>query len=582
MKKNFVRVLFLALAVCLLTMLVSAEEVKPVTVTLNGEKVDCASYGQDATIVEGRTMVPLRAIFEALGADVVWDKNTRTVLSARNGTLVELGIGSNILVKNGQDIEIDVPAQIMNGRTMVPARAVAESFGVAVEWDKGTRTVLLTSADEIIKKSNADFESVLRDSKVYSIFNYGMTMQECWDLISHESANKELVAFRDGRAEIHISKNLDKFEYADSEITGDCDIILVRLIFEGDYLYSVYVISNYCDTLEESLKALGPIEEYYGSDYESDPRYDDSDDTRRYTWKNENQKVECSLADVYESATDVNSRLGNNYSLFLTDIQAKAQIDAEEVKTEEEPSEDIENPEVPSDGGKESELDEKEMLEEAEEVLVKAYDAVITYNFAEAAKYTTNPDILLETGISDLDSLLLAAGLDRASMVEKCIDELTAAGGEREDYRAMGEAMADVTVELVKGILRRTWYEINSCEVVNAERIKYEVVVYTPDSNAAIELFGTVAEVAMNNAYIELMLNAEAVQGKSQKEVMDTLAVLFKNNANAIMGEYLAKIETAASEPSVGALVKVDGEWRVELGETDFTSIENFENLMTA
>ncbi len=582
MKKNFVRVLFLALAVCLLTMLVSAEEVKPVTVTLNGEKVDCASYGQDATIVEGRTMVPLRAIFEALGADVVWDKNTRTVLSARNGTLVELGIGSNILVKNGQDIEIDVPAQIMNGRTMVPARAIAESFGVAVEWDKGTRTVLLTSADEIIKKSNADFESVLRDSKVYSIFNYGMTMQECWDLISPEGGRKELVAFRDGRAEIHISKNLDKFEYADSEITGDCDIILVRLIFDGDYLYSVYVISNYCDTLEESLEALEPIVEYYGSDYESDPRYDDSDDTRWYTWKNENEKVECSFTDVYESATDVNSRLGNNYSLFLTDIQAKAQIDAEEAKTEEEPSEDIENPEVPSDGGKESGLDEKEMLEEAEEVLVKAYDAVITYNFAEAAKYTTNPDVLLETGISDLDSLLSAAGLDRASMVEKCIDELTVAGGEREDYRAMGEAMADVTVELVKGILGRTWYEINSCEVVNAERIKYEVVVYTPDFNAAIELFGTVAEIALNNASVELMLNAEAVQGKSQKEVMDTLAVFFKDNANAVMGEYLAKIETAASEPSVGALVKVDGEWRVELGETDFTSIENFENLMTA
>lgn len=582
MKKNFVRVLLLALAVCLLTMLVSAEEVKPVTVTLNGEKVDCASYGQDATIVEGRTMVPLRAIFEALGADVVWDKNTRTVLSARNGTLVELGIGSNILVKNGQDIEIDVPAQIMNGRTMVPARAIAESFGVAVEWDKGTRTVLLTSADEIIKKSNADFESVLRDSKVYSIFNYGMTMQECWDLISPEGGRKELVAFRDGRAEIHISKNLDKFEYADSEITGDCDIIFVRLLFEGDYLYSVYVISNYCDTLEESLEALEPIVEYYGSDYESDPRYDDSDDTRWYTWKNENEKVVCDFSDVYESATDVNSRLGNNYTLFLTDIQAKAQIDAEEVKTEEEPSEDIENPEAPSDGGKESELDEKEMLEEAEKVLVKVFDAVLEMNLTEAAKYTTNPDVLLETGISDLDSLLSAAGLDRASMVEKCIDELTAAGGEREDYRAMGEAMADVTVELVKGILRRTWYEINSCEVVNAERIKYEVVVYTPDSNAAIELFGTVAEVAINNAYIELMLNAEAVQGKSQKEVMDTLAVLFKNNADAVMGEYLAKIETAASEPSVGALVKVDGEWRVELGETDFTSIENFENLMTA
>ncbi len=582
MKKCFVRVIFLALAVCLLTILVSAQEVRPVYVTLDGEPVDCASYGQEATIVEGRTLVPLRAIFEALGADVVWDKETRTVLSARNGTLIELEIGNNILVKNKQNVEIDVPAQIMNGRTMVPARAVAESFGVAVEWDKTTRTVILTSMDDVIKKSNGDFKSVLRNSKVYGIFNYGMTVQECWDIISRDGAKKELVAFGDGRVEIHISRNLDKFEYADSQITGDRDIILVRLIFEGDYLYSVYVISNYCDTLEESLGALETIKEYYGSNYESNPLFDDTHDTRWYKWENENEKIECSFADIYESATDVNSRLGNNFSLFLTDIQVKEQIDAEEVKTEEESSKDMENTEVPSDSQQKSDLNEKEILEEAEKVLVKAFDAVTTLNLTEAAKYTTNPEALLQLNISGVDSLIAAMGTDREHLVESCIDELVSEGKDREDYRAFGEAMADVTIGWIKEILGKMNYEIVSYGIINAEQIEYEVITYTPDVTAATEAFAAVIDTAMYNASVELLAMGEELQGKSQKEVLDAMASLFKKNADVLLDKMFAEIESVSGEPRIGMLVKIDGEWCVELNTEDFSAIEDFEGIIPA
>jgi hypothetical protein len=148
MKKNVLRVLALAVLMCLLTAFVSAEEVKPVYVMLNGEYVDCASYGQEATIVEGRTMVPLRAIFESLGATVEWNQETKTVSSVLGDTEISLTIGDSKLIKNGEEIALDVPALIMNGRTLVPVRAVSESFGVAVEWDKNTRTVILTQAEK--------------------------------------------------------------------------------------------------------------------------------------------------------------------------------------------------------------------------------------------------------------------------------------------------------------------------------------------------------------------------------------------------------------------------------------------------
>jgi len=130
------------LAVVMLTTIAFAADV---TVTLDGEVVDVESYGSPATIIEGRTLVPLRAIFEALGASVEWDQVTRTVTSEKGSDKISLTVGADTFYKNDEPIELDVPAQIINDRTMVPARAIAEAYGVGVEWDPTTRTVILTS-----------------------------------------------------------------------------------------------------------------------------------------------------------------------------------------------------------------------------------------------------------------------------------------------------------------------------------------------------------------------------------------------------------------------------------------------------
>ena len=111
-----------------------------VKVTVNGKSIE---FDQKPFIQNGRTLVPLRAIFEALGATVNWNNDTRTVTSERNNTKISLAIGSNQLYVNGVAKTIDVPAQIVNGRTMVPARAVAEAFGCDVSWDNNTRTAII-------------------------------------------------------------------------------------------------------------------------------------------------------------------------------------------------------------------------------------------------------------------------------------------------------------------------------------------------------------------------------------------------------------------------------------------------------
>ena len=96
-------------------------------------------------IINGRTMVPLRAIFEALGAEVEWDGAAQMATATRGDTVVVLPIGSTSPRVNGQVVTIDQPGVIVGGRTLVPLRFVAESFGVGVNWDGATRTVTITS-----------------------------------------------------------------------------------------------------------------------------------------------------------------------------------------------------------------------------------------------------------------------------------------------------------------------------------------------------------------------------------------------------------------------------------------------------
>lgn len=85
-------------------------------------------------IKDNRTLVPFRAIAEALGAEVKWDAETRTVTVSKGDATVQLTIGSNVALVNGQEISLDVPASIIQGRTLVPARFLANALGAKVDW----------------------------------------------------------------------------------------------------------------------------------------------------------------------------------------------------------------------------------------------------------------------------------------------------------------------------------------------------------------------------------------------------------------------------------------------------------------
>ena len=88
-----------------------------------------------------RTMVPARAVFEAMGAEVAWNEATQEVYIRKDKDIIVLQVDQTTASKNGVAFTMDVPAKVINERTMIPVRAVSEALGCSVNWDETTRTV---------------------------------------------------------------------------------------------------------------------------------------------------------------------------------------------------------------------------------------------------------------------------------------------------------------------------------------------------------------------------------------------------------------------------------------------------------
>ncbi|RNB65983.1 copper amine oxidase N-terminal domain-containing protein [Brevibacillus borstelensis] len=103
---------------------------------------------QKPLIKDSRALVPLRPIAEGLGFDVDWNSQTRTGLIQKGDAQIKLIVSRKIAKRNGEIISLDVPAQIVNQRTMVPVRFIAEALSYDVNWDGSNQTVLIKDKAE--------------------------------------------------------------------------------------------------------------------------------------------------------------------------------------------------------------------------------------------------------------------------------------------------------------------------------------------------------------------------------------------------------------------------------------------------
>ncbi|MDU2243545.1 MAG: copper amine oxidase N-terminal domain-containing protein, partial [Paenibacillus sp.] len=120
----------------------TAQAATPISIYIDGSRL---TTDQAPVVISGRVMLPLRAIFEALDATVNYNQTLQTVTAHKDGTTIVLKLKSRSATINNEAVLLDVPAQSIKGRTMVPVRFVSEALGQQVGWNNSTKIVTINS-----------------------------------------------------------------------------------------------------------------------------------------------------------------------------------------------------------------------------------------------------------------------------------------------------------------------------------------------------------------------------------------------------------------------------------------------------
>lgn len=183
MKKKILGLLVASLVFSSACSVVSAD--KGISIWLDGKQ---RQYSQPVVIDNRATLVPLRGIFEDLGAKVNWESKTKTVTAVKDKTTVVLKVGSPTATVNGKTVKLTATAKQVNGSVMVPLRFVSESLGEKVSWDQKNKVVTIgetgvesTSSEfdgyKLIKVDGGDLSGD-RESKV--VVDIGFGDREYW------------------------------------------------------------------------------------------------------------------------------------------------------------------------------------------------------------------------------------------------------------------------------------------------------------------------------------------------------------------------------------------------------------------
>lgn len=199
-------------------------------------------------IVNGRTLVPVRFISEALGAEVGWDGASRTVTIALGKKEITLQLDSSTAIVNGKKVVMDVPAMTMKGRTMVPIRFVSESLDLAVEFNNSTREITIMS------QSDSPAPSAEQDAAMDHYLNDLVGVWEMWI----PSADPQVPGASGGILAIYDDLTWENY-FNNKETTGeiaineDGEVILLNYMFNWDW----YVTST-----KDGIKISSPPAAY--------------------------------------------------------------------------------------------------------------------------------------------------------------------------------------------------------------------------------------------------------------------------------------------------------------------------------
>ena len=172
-----------------------------ITVLVDGNKIE---FDVPPTSENGRTLVSMNYIFEALGTAVKLFPALNKVVATKDTTIVDITLGENVMYRNHAPITLDVPAKAVDGRTLVPVRAIAEAFDATVLWDPDTYTVNITTPDPYVpgeyhytELSERDMEAL---REIYpELFGMYATQTLYENMAAYPSDVTELIKSEDAR-----------------------------------------------------------------------------------------------------------------------------------------------------------------------------------------------------------------------------------------------------------------------------------------------------------------------------------------------------------------------------------------------
>ena len=165
-----------------------------IQVKLDGNYVKFS--GQEPTVVNNRTMVPLRGIFENLGYSIEWDADTKTATLKKDNKSISIQTGADSFSVNGVGKKLDVSGQILNCSLIVPLRAIWEAAGLSVVWDSNSKTVVMTNIAQVTNISTDSKEDIKKYLDSYSqIVKYMASFDELADnmyMVTSDNAEGKL------------------------------------------------------------------------------------------------------------------------------------------------------------------------------------------------------------------------------------------------------------------------------------------------------------------------------------------------------------------------------------------------------
>lgn len=201
----------------------------PVRLQVDGEPVE---PDVPPVIIKEKTLIPLRAVFERMGAVVSWNEDARLVDVVMGASSVQLTIGSKTAFVNGTQTTLDVPALIINGSTMIPVRFVGESLNCDIGWDDFTRTVSIKSP-EIVNPTSITSVKIKEKSDYYRVTIEGDNVIEGYKSFAYDNPQRfgidiKNVQMEDGEDEIKENNELIK-TVRFSQFTPDTVRVVVDL-----------------------------------------------------------------------------------------------------------------------------------------------------------------------------------------------------------------------------------------------------------------------------------------------------------------------------------------------------------------